>query len=159
MNTAVDDSLIKMLALVERGWSLMQPWATLVSVEAKRFETRSRAVNYRGPVAIHASLGFPTAYRQLCYQQPFAGALARAGYNSPDDLPLGKVLSVVRIIDCVSTNYYKPARHTDEYQFGNYSADRFAIHLDNVVRLKPFPAKGMLGLWRLQRPITLEDLA
>lgn len=159
MNAVVDDTILAMLRLVYRGWSLTQPWATLVAIEAKRFETRSRRVSYRGPIAIHASMGFPSSCRQLCYQQPFANALARSGYNTPDDLPLGQVLAVVRIIDCVCTNEFKPAPHTDEYQFGDYSKNRYAIHLDEVIQLKPFPAKGMLGLWKLPRAITEADLA
>ena len=35
--------------------SLLQPWATLVSIGAKRVETRSWRTDYRGPIAIHAS--------------------------------------------------------------------------------------------------------
>lgn len=34
--------------------TLMQPWATLVAIGAKRLETRSWSTNYRGPLAIHA---------------------------------------------------------------------------------------------------------
>lgn len=35
--------------------TLMQPWATLVAIGAKRIETRSWATRYRGPSAIHAA--------------------------------------------------------------------------------------------------------
>ena len=35
--------------------SLWQPWASLVVIGAKRFETRSWPTNYRGPLLIHAA--------------------------------------------------------------------------------------------------------
>jgi activating signal cointegrator 1 len=35
--------------------SICQPWATLIVIGAKRFETRSWKTDYRGILAIHAS--------------------------------------------------------------------------------------------------------
>ena len=35
--------------------TFLQPWATLVALEAKRIETRSWRTSYRWPLAIHAS--------------------------------------------------------------------------------------------------------
>ena len=38
-----------------KALTIHQPWASLLARGAKRFETRSWATNYRGPIAIHAS--------------------------------------------------------------------------------------------------------
>ncbi len=38
-----------------KALTVMQPWATLVALGAKRIETRSWSTSYRGPLAIHAS--------------------------------------------------------------------------------------------------------
>lgn len=143
---------------VTRCLSLTQPWATLVAIGAKQFETRSWRTGYRGALAIHAAKGFPKDCATLCYREPFRSALLRAGFNNPTELPLGKVIAVAMLKDCVSTNYFKPAQHTDEFDFGDYSRDRFAWQLDSVTRIKPFDAKGALGIWKLPRPITIEDL-
>jgi hypothetical protein len=144
---------------VTQALSLTQPWATLVAIGAKLFETRSWQTSYRGWLAIHASKGFPAACQQLCYQQPFAAHLARAGYNKPADLPRGEVLAIVNLTDCISTNRWTP-HDSVEYDFGDYGANRHAWKLDNVRRLKePFAAKGALSLWKLPRPITLAEVA
>jgi len=138
--------------------SLTEPWATLVAIGAKRFETRSWRTGHRGAIAIHAAKGFPKECIALCYQEPFRYALLRAGYNNPTELPLGQVIAVVYLIDCVSTNHFKPARHTDEFAFGDYSANRYAWQLDGAIRVKPFDVKGALGIWKLPRAITVADL-
>ncbi len=54
--------------------SLLQPWATLVAIGAKRIETRSWATNYRGPLAIHASKS-PKMVNKLTWDEPFYSAL------------------------------------------------------------------------------------
>jgi eukaryotic-like serine/threonine-protein kinase len=43
--------------------SLHQPGATLLTLGAKRYETRSWRTEYRGPLLIHASVSFPPAAR------------------------------------------------------------------------------------------------
>lgn len=53
-----------------KTFSLMQPWAMLVALGAKRLETRSWQTHYRGPLAIHASghLSFENA--SFCCKEP-----------------------------------------------------------------------------------------
>lgn len=146
--------------VVAKALSLTQPWATLCAIGAKTNETRSWLTHYRGRVAIHASKGFPPEARALCYQERFAKALARAGYNHPDELPLGKVLSVHQLADCLSTNgLLLPNKDSDEYAFGDYSRDRWFFVLNNGRRLKePFECRGALGLWTLPRQIMGREL-
>ena len=143
---------------ITQALSLTQPWATLVIIGAKLFETRSWPTGYRGWLAIQAAKGFPRACQDLCYQQPFAAHLAAAGYNKPSDLPRGEVLGVVNLTACLSTNVFVPESSV-EYDFGDYSHDRYAWKFEGVRRLRePFAAKGALSLWKLPRPITLADL-
>src|ERR1700722_19135273 len=58
-----------------KALTLTQPWATLVSIGAKRVETRSFRVSYRGSLAIHAAKGFPKWAQETCYEQPFLRVL------------------------------------------------------------------------------------
>src|SRR5258708_38990702 len=78
---------------VEHFLTLTQPWATLMAVGAKKVETRSWPIRFRGWFAIHAAKGFPADCQQLCFAQPFAGGLEAAKYRGPADLPLGTVLA------------------------------------------------------------------
>lgn len=143
-----------------RGLSVTQPWASLIAIGAKRIETRSWSVPYRGLVAIHASKKFPKAERALCWGDPFRTALMEGGLDGNDDhLPLGMVIAVGTLTDVWSTdgmvavNAMRPAGFDElltpkERAFGDYSPRRFGWVLRNVVALKtPVPAKGALGLW------------
>src|SRR3954466_13347819 len=127
--------------------TLMQPWATLIAVGAKRVETRSWATAYRGPLAIHASVRLPAAARALFAREPFAPAFRQAGILRAEDFPLGKVLAVCRLVECQRITVENwPAE--PEASFGDYTPGRWAWLLDDVELLEePVPARGKLGLW------------
>src|SRR4051812_34650242 len=61
--------------------TLLQPWASLVALNARKIETRSWRTWYRGPLLIHAARAFPKSMQNLCKQEPFAKVLAEAGYT------------------------------------------------------------------------------
>lgn len=87
--------------------------------------------------------------------------------------PLGAIVAVCNLLDCVPTqhpnvvnepgkpwftaarkgigqHYYEvpPPPDSNEYAFGDYSADRYAWLLADVQPLpEPVPCKGALGLW------------
>jgi hypothetical protein len=134
-----------------RALTLTQPWATLVALGAKRYETRSWWTAHRGPLAIHAAKGFPREARALCYEEPFKTAL---GGRAPADLPLGAVVAAVTAEGCVSTgdlDFWPPIR---EIAFGNWNDGRWAWALDNLVPMAtPIPCRGTLGLWRVPEDV------
>jgi hypothetical protein len=147
--------------------TLTQPWATLVAIGRKTFETRSWSTNYRGPLAIHAGKGTaeftPRELRELCNREPFKSVLAEAGYEGRalqtwDLLPRGAIIAVCDLVDCIPTDsqgkrahWYETPRLSvgePERSFGNFGPNRFAWKLANVRRLRePLPARGALGLW------------
>lgn len=137
-----------------KALSLTQPWATLVALGAKRFETRSWATSYRGRLAIHASKGFPRDCQELVEEEPFRDALEG---KTAKDLPCGAVLCVVDLVNCFPVEDlcfsekqidHRPMISAAEECFGDYSPGRFAWRLRLVeVFLEPIPAKGALGLW------------
>src|SRR5579864_5160457 len=101
-----------------RGFTLTQPWASLVACGAKRIETRSWSTTYRGLLAIHAAKGFPRDCRDLCRVGPFVRALIKAGFNSEKDLPVGQIIATVRLDDVRPTDPYDDDDafcETDEY--------------------------------------------
>ena len=148
-----------------RGLTLTQPWATLVAIGAKQFETRSWAISYKGDIAIHAAKGFPKDAKSLCNLQPFRGVLMdflqpmHSGidlFHHPalwTFLPVGKIICVVSLKRIIRTEQAR--RHEDmtnpfEMNFGDYGDGRYAWDLRNVRLLKEtVEARGALSLWKI----------
>jgi len=130
--------------------SLLQPFATLVVIGAKRFETRTWQTDYRGPLAIHASRRLPEWARAICYEKPFRSVLQRAGFRTPSDLPKGAILGSVTLEDCLSLHEVAPLVVEDEVElaFGDYQLGRWAWQLGAPMRLQvPLPTIGRLGIY------------
>lgn len=138
-----------------RAISLTQPWASLVAIGAKNYETRSWSTPYRGLLAIAAAKGFPRACKELCEKTPFVGTLRAADVHWPDILAArGHIIAVAELVGCQRTLGWPPFNISsvvpaaNERDFGDYTPGRFAWGLANVRRLEqPVPAKGALGLW------------
>lgn len=96
--------------------SLWQPWATLLAIGAKRFETRSWRCGHRGPLAIHAAktspydnYGIRAAIRAdfEIWKEVLNGQCRIDSTNRRidlDGLPRGQVIGVASMVDCVSTD-------------------------------------------------------
>jgi hypothetical protein len=131
-----------------KALSLTQPWATLVTIGAKKIETRSWRCNYRGELAIHAAKSFPRDCRDLTRDPPFSDALREAGYAGYETLPVGAIIAVCELYDCLPTTAIRRQIDGIEYEFGNYADGRFAFLLRNVsILAQPVLIKGALGLW------------
>lgn len=134
-----------------RGLSLTQPWAQLVVLGQKKYETRSWKTNYRGLIAIHASKEFPDSARMLLHENPFSGVL----HCLPGDLPLGAIVGTVDLVDCqvmTGDEYIQMTRK--EIAFGDWSEGRYAWKLENPKLLpEPIPYKGAHRLWRMDAPV------
>lgn len=135
-----------------KALTLTQPWATLVALGEKKIETRSWRTSYRGPLAIHAAMGFPGWAKSQCFMPPFSYVLSRHDL-SPDALPLGRVLCTLSLEDCVETRALDLDQIGESEQaFGNFDWGRFAWMLGLVTRVfnPGIYAKGKLGLWELE---------
>lgn len=152
-----------------RAISLTEPWATLMALDEKRFETRGPTFpkKHLGELAIASSKAFPRKCRALCWKTPFREVLARhdivmepseAGLIIP--LPLGAIVAVVEVVGYIDVDEMerladgmiaalkqpwlgvKPAEH--EHDFGNYSDGRTVIVTRNLRRLRaPVPVMHM----------------
>ncbi len=134
-----------------RTITLWQPWATLIALGAKQYETRAWAIGFRGAIAIHAAR---TGNELLvCQRSPFREALAAAGFTHPSMLPLGAVLCVVDVVDCIRTEQIRDQISDQERAFGNYADGRYAWRLANLrVLAAPIPARGLQGIWDWKMP-------
>jgi hypothetical protein len=134
--------------------TLIQPWATLVAIGAKRLETRSWRTDYRGPIAIHSSKRFTRAEQEICENRTFRAALI--GHR----LVTGCIVATATLRGCFATPAAGVKRREypfaglvlppdePERSFGDFSPGRYAWLLEDVRELaEPIPAKGSLGLW------------
>ena len=69
--------------------TIKQPWATLIMQGDKRFEFRSWQTKYRGELLIHAGKGIDKE------------AMKRLSKYIPENLPAGKILGKVTLVDCI----------------------------------------------------------
>lgn len=150
--------------VIDRAITLTQPWASLMAYGHKRIETRGRPSNYRGWVAIHAAKGFPEDCRHLCLDEPFRSRLVASGFKKVEDLPVGKVVAILRFTDCVKAESIEAANFEgyapDECDFGDYSWGRFGILTADVHRIRePIPMRGFQSIpWKMPRAIAAEEL-
>jgi hypothetical protein len=136
-----------------KGLPLYQPWASLVAVGAKRYETRHFPVPlslYGKRVAIYACVGLgdprkggltEEGFQTLCRRDPCAGALAGGGYRSPVDLPRGAIVCTVRVSgeEPITPRFATELQHHDfdEWCFGDYRPGRYAWVLKDLQRCDP----------------------
>lgn len=144
-----------------KGLTLTQPWATLVAIGAKKWETRSWQTYYRGPILIHAAANFPKSAKVLCAQPVFEEPLMlslrenKAGHFYiadviKDKMPLGQIIAIGYLARCVRCPEVMDTLSFEERQFGHYTAIRYAWEIKDVVALRqPIRHKGILGLWNV----------
>lgn len=137
--------------------TIKQPWATLIALGEKQFETRSWQTKHRGPIAIHAGKSID---KDACEDSWIKGVLAEHGVKSWKQLPTGVVLATVNLEECFKVGatlcHASVLRAGEllkkinglEVAFGDYTEGRFAWELTNLQVLpEPVPAKGQLSLW------------
>lgn len=131
-----------------KGITLWQPWASLIAIGAKCYETRAWTTPYRGLVAIHASKTTPGVCWNLRWQEPFRSVLQDAGLQSRSDLPCGAILAVAELVDIASTKLIRDRLSDQERAFGDYRDGRKAWRLERIRRLDtPVRCSGAMGLW------------
>jgi hypothetical protein len=146
--------------------SLWQPWAQLVVLGLKRWETRSWRTEHRGPLLIHA------ASRRLPRYEPgnVEGArveflftrLEMAGHRR-HALPRGAVVGLVVLQSCRRTQTMAAelwaAGDPLERLAGDFTGGRWAWELSGAVRLsRPWPMRGRQGLFDVEIPEGHHDL-
>lgn len=134
--------------------TIHQPWATLIALREKRFETRGWGTKYRGPLAIHAA---KKVDKDICRIEPYKSVLAKHGYTA-ENLPIGAIIATCNLSGChrvhsddghmasLSGNTLNVVIG-NEYEFGWYEEGRYAWELSEVKQIDPVPAKGQQGLW------------
>lgn len=150
-----------------KALTLTQPYATLVAMGLKQYETRSWLTNHRGPLAIHAAAGFGgvggrRAFEEICLGLPgfFRAQLDQllgVGGAKVWMLPLGEVIAVTWLEDCVTAERADPDE--DERAVGDFTPGRWAWRLRQpIVLSRPIEAHGWQRLWNLDDALIPENV-
>lgn len=142
--------------------TLHQPWASLVALGLKRYETRHWPTNYRGQVLIHAAKqpfmsrdGSRILNQEYWYVWLRALELAHESGLINDQsrlplaqyLPLGSIVAIADLSNCLQM--VRPEARTERYEpptgqicinyqtrleltVGDWQAGRYAFQLDNA---------------------------
>ena len=138
--------------------SIIQPWATLIALVEKKFETRSWRTNHTGKLAIYSSKKID---RSAFSREPIVQTLINHGIVTLENLPTGKILATCKLEGCfeVIENKGDSALLGNEayiasgieYHLGDFNEGRYGWLFSNVnVLNEPIQAKGQLGLWNYQ---------
>lgn len=119
--------------------TIKQPWATLIMQKNKRFEFRSWQTKYRGKLLIHAG------------KEIDKEAVKRLAKYLPKELPQGKILGKVTLVDCIKiTPEFKEKllkENSDIYTKSSFQ-ETYGWQLEDIHAFdEPIDAKGHLSLW------------
>ena len=119
--------------------TIKQPWATLIMQGDKRFEFRSWQTKYRGDLLIHAGKGIDKE------------AMKRLFKYLPENIPLGKILGKVKLVDCIKMSpEFKEMllKENNEIYTKSSFQENYGWQLEDVEVFEyPIEATGHLSLW------------
>lgn len=119
--------------------TIKQPWATLIMQGDKRYEFRSWQTKYRGELLIHAGKSVDNE------------AIKRLAKYLPENLPLGKILGKVRLVDCIKMSpEFKEMllkENSEIYTKSSFQENYGWQVTDIEVFEESIEAKGRLSLW------------
>jgi hypothetical protein len=114
-----------------KALSVQQPYADKIIFDGKDIENRTKRTNFRGTVAIHASLKLHSN--------------AKLSNKVVEEMVRGAIIGVVDVVDCVE-------KHKSRWFGGPYG-----YVLKNPRPLKePIPCKGKPGVWDISPRVEKE---
>ena len=117
-----------------RVLTIRQPWASLIALGHKDIENRTWSTRYRGPLLIHAASAPSVNAREA-----FRLAESLGVYLPAHELPLGRIVGVVRLDGCVSRSESPWFEGPVGWQLSGARALAFDRHI-----------VGRLGLWSVE---------
>jgi hypothetical protein len=119
--------------------SLWEPWASLMACGAKKVETRSWPIFYRGSLLICASKHPMDAMAMMVQEMA-----AEHGFSVKPRY--GMALCVVQVVGCERIRFHACGDGL-EYELGDYTPGRFAWITEDLTAIDPFPVRGSQGLF------------
>lgn len=140
-----------------KALTVWDPWAWLIRVGLKGYETRSWGTSYRGPLFICAAKR-PIDRTWLRYINEILRAHGHASI-SIDEFRPGHAVALVDLTQDIICNFnaygkrLRPENLSDlELRLGDFSRKRHALKLENIRAIEPFPVTGRQGLFEVEVP-------
>ncbi len=141
----IGDNYSTTVNLEYKAISLWQPWAFLIPLGLKHYETRSWKTNYRGKLLICATASNSKQYKEYLkikdeLQLPAWGTFTHSC-----------AIALVDLVDCIQMNAEFIAEQTrTEILCGDWQVGRYAWKLENMQALaEPFAVKGKQGFFSI----------
>lgn len=131
--------------------SLWQPWASLIAMGEKQYETRDWYPRKNQPqyLAIHSAKRWTGAEQTI--HRAFVRRFPEMKW--PETVPLGAVLCICQLRTVHPTEAIRDQLMQQELAFGNYADGRYAWELEVLhVFEQPIPAKGSQLFWKWTYP-------
>lgn len=132
--------------------TITEPYATLIMIGKKQYETRSWKTNYRGRLLIHSSKKVPKLAEYIdddLFRRALEwhfGSVDKAMYQMRQTA--GHILGCVDLVDVLPVTSLIENITDDEYALGDYSFGRYGWQCKIPMRFcDPIPVSGHLGLW------------
>lgn len=136
-----------------KALTVHQPWASLLVTGAKRIETRGWATRHRGPLLIHSAKANPAYTRTAMAENDDVRGVMDTFRLDPDDLPRGRILGLVEVVDCVPIEEILPDLSAAERALGNYTPGWYAWVTTQPYRYdEPVRARGQQRIWNYNGP-------
>ncbi|MGB6296551.1 MAG: DNA N-6-adenine-methyltransferase [Rivularia sp. (in: cyanobacteria)] len=128
--------------------SLWQPWASLIPLGLKHYETRSWKTKYRGKLLI-CSTAKSTKTQHLHYLK-ICNDIELPEWNETN-FPHGCAIAVCDLVDCIEiTPEFIAQQSQTEILCGNWQVGRYAWKLENIQPIaESFAVKGKQGLFNI----------
>ncbi len=144
-----------------RVLTIHQPYASLIMMGVKQYETRGWTDPYRGELVIHAGTKWGREQKESLNQIVAAFPDHPIIQQLPDHLDtldysgqpayFGAALGVVELTAMYRTELLAPKISALERALGYYAPGRFAWRCERPMPLvEPFPVSGKQGLWTLE---------
>lgn len=169
---AAKSAAIYFEAIEMRMLTLWQPWASLIALGLKQYETRDWKTFYRGKLVIHAAKRpIDQAGRELIADLRFMQGQEMRISGDESAYPLGCVVAIADLTDCqrmFDTYFFGSTKLPPsqiaidsisdlEEAVGYWAHGRYALKLENVIALpEPIPAIGRQGLINVSNKLRQE---
>ncbi len=134
-----------------KAFTVYNPWARLIAIGAKEYETRGKnspVCRHLGVVAIHA--GMTRDFLEICSDEPFYTGLGKGVMH------FGKIIALAYVSEVHPAHCLVPQLSASELAFGDFREGRMAIKCTHVEPLKePIAVRGQQGLWEWDAPESL----
>lgn len=140
-----------MRIVIHKVLTIKQPWAGLIILGIKKFETRSWKTTHRGILGIHSS-NSKVDESGLKILDDLCKTMPETFYHGSTAMKIcttfGSIIGIAHLKDIYSTNHKHHSLSKLELDLGDYSENRFYWKLSSPQRfIDPIQTRGQLGLW------------